>query len=108
MYGGDGTDLCYVKDCGRAIALLQTADRLAERTYNVSSGRLTTNAEVVAAIGQAVPGWRFELPERGPEDGPDPSLYLDISRISQRHRLRAGLGHRARGGGLYRLAAGRA
>jgi len=83
VYGGDGTDLCYVKDCGRAIALLQTADRLAERTYNVSSGRLTTNAEVVAAIGQAVPGWRYELPERGPEDGPDPSLYLDISRISR-------------------------
>ncbi|MGH3395373.1 MAG: NAD-dependent epimerase/dehydratase family protein, partial [Streptosporangiaceae bacterium] len=83
VYGGDGTDLCYVKDCGRAIALLQTADRLAERTYNVASGRLTTNAEVVAAIGQVAPGFRCELPERGPEAGPDPSLYLDISRISR-------------------------
>jgi UDP-glucose 4-epimerase len=83
VYGGDGSDLCYAKDCGRAIALLQTAGRLAERTYNVASGRPTTSAEVVAAIGQAVPGWRFELPERGPQDGPDPSLYLDISRITR-------------------------
>jgi UDP-glucose 4-epimerase len=83
VYAQDGSDLCYVKDCGRAIALLQTADQLAERTYNVASGRLTTNAEVVAAIGQAVPGFRCELPERGPEDGPDPSLYLDISRVSR-------------------------
>ena len=83
VHAEDAIDLCYVKDCGRAIALLQTAGQLAERTYNVASGRPTTNAEVVAAIGQAVPGWRFELPERGPENGPDPSLYLDISRIAR-------------------------
>lgn len=82
-FAGDGSDLCYVKDCGRAIALLHTAARLSERTYNVASGRLTTNAEVVAAIGRAVPGWRLDLPERGPEDGPDPSLCLDISRITR-------------------------
>jgi UDP-glucose 4-epimerase len=83
VYAADGSDLCYVKDCGRAIALLQTAARLSERTYNVASGRLTTNAEVIAAIGRAVPGWRLELPDRGPDDGPDPSLYLDISRITR-------------------------
>src|SRR6185437_1817949 len=34
---GDGLDLCYVKDTGRAIALLQTAGRLQHRTYNVAS-----------------------------------------------------------------------
>ncbi|HEX3492291.1 MAG TPA: NAD(P)-dependent oxidoreductase [Streptosporangiaceae bacterium] len=83
VYAGDGSDLCYVRDCGRAIALLQTAAQLSEPTYNVASGRLTTNADVVAAIGQAVPGWRYELPERGPEDGPDPGLYLDISRLTR-------------------------
>jgi UDP-glucose 4-epimerase len=83
VYAGDGTDLCYARDCGRAIALLQTAGRLSESTYNVSSGRLTTNAEVIAAIGRVVPGWRYELPGRGPQDGPDPSIYLDISRLTR-------------------------
>jgi UDP-glucose 4-epimerase len=38
---GDGLDLCYVKDTGRAIALLQVAEHLNYRTYNVASGRLT-------------------------------------------------------------------
>ena len=33
-YADDGGDMCYVKDCGRAIALLQLADRLSYRTYN--------------------------------------------------------------------------
>ncbi|MEU6713407.1 hypothetical protein ABZ897_18145 [Nonomuraea sp. NPDC046802] len=31
---GDGIDLCYVKDCARAIALLHLTDRLAHRTYD--------------------------------------------------------------------------
>jgi UDP-glucose 4-epimerase len=51
----DSLDLCYVKDTGRAIALLQLADRLNHRTYNVASGRATSNAEVIAAIKQVVP-----------------------------------------------------
>jgi UDP-glucose 4-epimerase len=38
-YADDATDLCYVKDCGRAIALLMLADRLEHSIYNVSSGR---------------------------------------------------------------------
>src|SRR5262249_14874326 len=41
-YAGDGGDYCFVKDCGRAIALLQTAEGLNHRTYNVGSGRVTT------------------------------------------------------------------
>ena len=49
-YGEDGIDLCYVKDCGRAIALLQLSERLSHRTYNVATGRTTTYAEVAAAI----------------------------------------------------------
>ncbi|MGH3365636.1 MAG: NAD-dependent epimerase/dehydratase family protein, partial [Nocardioidaceae bacterium] len=39
-YAEDATDLCYVKDCGRAIALLMVGERLNHRIYNVSSGRL--------------------------------------------------------------------
>jgi UDP-glucose 4-epimerase len=82
-YADDGSDLCYVKDCGRAIALLQLADRLSHRTYNVASGRPTTNAELAAAIRKVVPDARVELPEGRNPDGPDEDLYLDIGRLRQ-------------------------
>jgi UDP-glucose 4-epimerase len=75
----DSTDLCYVKDCGRAIALLQLAGRLSHRTYNVASGRATTNAEVVAAIKKVVPDARIDLPA----GGSGTRSYLDITRIQQ-------------------------
>ncbi|HEV2782854.1 MAG TPA: NAD(P)-dependent oxidoreductase [Actinophytocola sp.] len=75
----DSIDLCYVKDCGRAIALLQTTDRLNHRTYNVASGRATSNAEVIAAIRKAVPDARIDLPT----GGTGRHNYLDITRIQQ-------------------------
>ena len=59
---GDGLDLCYVKDTGRAIALIQLASHLQHRTYNIASGRVTTNAEVIAAIREAVPEAELGLP----------------------------------------------
>jgi UDP-glucose 4-epimerase len=79
-YAEDATDLCYVKDCGRAIALLMLADRLGHRVYNVSSGRLVPYREVVDAINAAVPGADITLPEgRNPDRPPD--NYLDITRL---------------------------
>ncbi|MFI7636397.1 NAD-dependent epimerase/dehydratase family protein [Nonomuraea sp. NPDC049400] len=78
---GDGIDMCYVKDCGRAIALLQLADRLAHRTYNVASGRLTTNGEVVAAIRKLVPDARADLPEG--RDPAAPGFWLDTTRLRE-------------------------
>ncbi len=57
----DGLDLCYVYDLGRATTLLQTADTLTHTTYNVAAGKLTTNAEVIAAIKSIVPGFDVEL-----------------------------------------------
>jgi UDP-glucose 4-epimerase len=76
---GDGLDLCYVKDTGRAIALVQLAGHLQHRTYNVASGRVTTNAEVVAAIREAVPEAELDLPA-----GADrPGAALDITRLRQ-------------------------
>ena len=68
-----------MKDTGRAIALLALADRLNHRTYNVASGRATTNAEVVAAIKKVIPDARIELPS-GRSGQP---VYLDITRIQQ-------------------------
>ena len=78
-YAEDAIDLCYAKDCGRAIALLQLADQLNHRTYNVASGRATTNAEVIAAIKKVVPDARIELPTGGTGH----RNYLDITRIQQ-------------------------
>ena len=81
-YAGDATDLCYVKDCGRAIALLMLAERLHHRLYNVSSGRLVPYGEVVAAINAAVAGANLTLPEgRNPERRAD--NHLDITRLRE-------------------------
>lgn len=82
-YADDGTDLCYVKDCGRAIALLQLSERLSHRTYNVAAGRATTHAEIAAAIRKVVPDARIDLPAGRDPDGPGHDTYLDITRIRQ-------------------------
>ncbi|WP_447004601.1 NAD-dependent epimerase/dehydratase family protein [Saccharothrix isguenensis] len=79
VYAEDALDLCYVKDCGRAIALLQLADRLNHRTYNVAAGRATSNAEIIAAIKDVVPDARVDLPT----GGTGRASYLDITRIHQ-------------------------
>jgi UDP-glucose 4-epimerase len=78
-HADDAIDLLYVKDCARAIALLQTAARLSHATYNVGSGRATTNAEVAAAIMRALPGAELPLePGQSPHGAP---AYLDIARL---------------------------
>jgi len=81
-YAEDATDLCYVKDCGRAIALLMLAERLNHRIYNISSGRLVQFSEVVDAIKAAVPAANITLPKgRNPDRPPD--NYLDITRLRE-------------------------
>jgi UDP-glucose 4-epimerase len=75
----DGLDLCYVHDLGRAAALLQTTDTLTHATYNVGAGRMTTNAEVIAAIKSVVPDFEFEI-----EPGSSvPPTYLNITRLHE-------------------------
>jgi UDP-glucose 4-epimerase len=74
---GDGLDLCYVKDTGRAIALLQVAEHLRYSTYNVASGRLTTNADIIDAIRTLQPGLNLELPQGATR----PGNPLDITRL---------------------------
>lgn len=79
VYAENSLDLCYVKDTGRAIALLQLADNLHHRTYNVASGRATTSAEVVEAIRKVIPDAAIDLPT----GGVNYNSYLDITRIRQ-------------------------
>ncbi|MGH2884223.1 MAG: NAD-dependent epimerase/dehydratase family protein, partial [Solirubrobacteraceae bacterium] len=83
VHAGDGYDICYVKDCGHAIALVQTAPRLSHAVYNVGSGRVTTNAEVVAAIRAHVPDFDIELVEGRGESAPATDPVLDLARIRQ-------------------------
>jgi UDP-glucose 4-epimerase len=78
-FADDASDLCYVKDCGRAIALLMLAEQLNHRTYNVSAGRLVHYSEVVDAINAAIPGADISLSEG--RDPDRPHNYLDITRL---------------------------
>jgi UDP-glucose 4-epimerase len=77
----DGLDMCYVKDCAKAMALLQLAPRLSHRTYNIASGTMLTNGEVAAAVRKLVPDARIELPEgRGAQSA---DFRLDIGRLRE-------------------------
>ena len=83
VYAADGADLCYAKDCGRAIALLQLSQQLNHRTYNVGAGRPTTYGEIAAAIRKVIPDAQLELPAGRDPNGPGHDTYLDITRIRQ-------------------------
>ena len=78
----DGVDLLYIKDVARALALLQTAEKLSHDVYNVGSGRLTSNRELLAAIEGVVPGFKVDLP-------PGRSLMVPVM---ETERLRADTG----------------
>jgi UDP-glucose 4-epimerase len=80
-YADDASDLCYVKDYGRAIALLTLADRLNFSIYNVSAGRRTHYRGVADAINEEVPGANLALPAGRTPDRPH--NYLDISRLRE-------------------------
>jgi nucleoside-diphosphate-sugar epimerase len=69
----DATDLLYIKDMARAIALLQTAERLQYDVYNISSGKLTPNRELVEVVQRVVPNFKVDLP---PGRFPFPPLPL--------------------------------
>lgn len=76
-YAEDALDICYVRDCGRAIAQLQLADKLNHRTYNVASGHATSNAEIATAIRKVIPDAQVDLPTGGSGE----RSYLDITRL---------------------------
>ncbi len=69
----DAVDACYIKDLARAIALLQTAEKLQYDVYNIGSGRLTSNKELVEAVKIVVPNFKVDLP---PGHFPFPPLPL--------------------------------
>jgi UDP-glucose 4-epimerase len=80
-YAEDGIDWTYARDCGRAIALLQTASTLQHRVYNVGTGRVTKNREFAEAINRQLPGAHVELPEGRDPNGAGRDFFLDTGRL---------------------------
>jgi UDP-glucose 4-epimerase len=74
----DALDLLYVKDTGRGLALLQLTEKLNHTTYNVASGRATSNADVIAALQSIEPSFSVELPS-----APAPVSWQDITRLRE-------------------------
>lgn len=81
LYADDGGDSCYAPDAGRAIALLTTAKTLPHNTYNVSSGRPSTNRELTDGLQAITPGLALDLLP-GRQNGPGTDPYLDITRLT--------------------------
>jgi UDP-glucose 4-epimerase len=81
IYAEDAIDMLYVKDCARAIALLHTSKQLRHTTYNVGSGRATSNRAVVEAIGNVTRDTRPELRLGRSPQGPGQDIYLDTTRL---------------------------
>jgi UDP-glucose 4-epimerase len=79
IYADDGFDWCYAKDCGRAIALLQTAQQLHHSIYNVASGRPTKNRDLVNAITKIISDFDVDLPPGVDPNGLAMVPYQDIT-----------------------------
>ena len=78
LFAEDANDLCYVRDCARGIALLQTADKLNHQTYNIASGVASSVGEVAALIKARFPDAKLPVtPGRGPNNRPNASMAID-------------------------------
>jgi UDP-glucose 4-epimerase len=80
-YADEAIDMLYVKDCARAIALLQTVPELNHVVYNVGSGVATSNREVAEAIRTVIPDARLELQAGRNPRGYGHDIYLDTARL---------------------------
>ncbi len=82
-FGEDGADLIYVKDCGRAIALLHLADKLRHSTYNIGTGEALKNGTFAAAIKKILPDAQLDLPAGFDPGGPRRVFELDTPRLRE-------------------------
>ena len=81
IYEDDRSDFCYVKDCGRGVAMLQVAPSLNHKVYNIGGGRATSNKEFAEAIRKLVPDAKLPLKPGATTERSRP--YMDISRIKE-------------------------
>jgi UDP-glucose 4-epimerase len=78
----DHTDAFYVKDCAAAIQLLQMADKLSHRIYNIGCERPMLYRDFVAAVKAAAPDAQISL-QSGRSPQYRPNAYMDITRIKE-------------------------
>lgn len=80
-------DLVYVRDCGRAVAMIHLAKKPKHSIYNVGCGELHSFGEVARALERIVPGTTLKLGTGGfaaiTKTDLDINACLDISRISE-------------------------
>jgi UDP-glucose 4-epimerase len=80
-HADDEGDSLYIKDMARAIALLQTAEKLQYDVYNIASGKITSNNELVEAVKRIFPNFKVDLP---PGHFPFPPLpKLETKRLQE-------------------------
>jgi UDP-glucose 4-epimerase len=79
LYEDDAQDYCYVKDCGRGVAMLQVAEKLMYQCYNIGAGRATSNKEFANAIRRHYPNAVLPLKPGASQARKD--AYMDLSRI---------------------------
>lgn len=77
----DTGDELYVKDLARGVALVHIAEKLQHGVYNIGSGKLTTNRELLEAVKSVVPNFKADLP---PGHFPFPPMPLmDTKRLRE-------------------------
>ncbi len=80
-FAGDAVDMPYVGDVAEGIRTVHTARALSHRLYNLGTGAVTTNAQILAAVQAAVPGFEAPLQEgTGPRHRAD--AYMDTTRLT--------------------------
>jgi UDP-glucose 4-epimerase len=82
-FADDFMDILYVRDCGRAIALLMTAPGLSYDTYNIGSGGTVSNASFVEALQRVVPSFSLSLRPGRSDFGGTGSQFMDIARLRE-------------------------
>jgi signal transduction histidine kinase len=80
-YEDDASDMCYVRDAGRGVALVQLASDLQHGAYNIGAGRATSNREFAGAIRARFPDAHLPLKPGATAQRTDP--YMDLTRIRQ-------------------------
>jgi UDP-glucose 4-epimerase len=79
-FADDAADICYVKDCAKAIALIQLAPVLDHDVYNIGGGNATSNVELVKSIRRSVPDFTAQLSAGSSPDQPE-SAFLDLTHL---------------------------
>lgn len=79
-FADDAQDLTFAKDIARGIVLVQHADKLDHQTYNIGSGRATSNREFLDAVKSARPSVGITIQD-GLSPRAKPNSYADITRI---------------------------